>query len=78
VVEDIEKAGIPSGEIYLLGFSQGACLALEFATRNARQWGGVIAFTGGLIGDKLLHIVVYLSANISYFTINYRSSFPKR
>ncbi|MBY0432480.1 MAG: dienelactone hydrolase family protein [Cyclobacteriaceae bacterium] len=53
IVLDIEKAGIPSSQIYLLGFSQGACLTLEFATRHARQWGGVIALTGGLIGDKL-------------------------
>ena len=53
IVHDIEAAGISSDRIYLLGFSQGACLSLEFATRNARKWGGVIAFTGGLIGDKV-------------------------
>jgi phospholipase/carboxylesterase len=53
IVADIEKAGIPSSQIYLLGFSQGACLTLEFATRYAREWGGVVALTGGLIGDKL-------------------------
>jgi predicted esterase len=34
----------------LLGFSQGACLTLEFAARNARRYGGVAALTGGLIG----------------------------
>jgi len=53
IVADINKAGITSDRIYLLGFSQGACLTLEFATRNARQWGGVTAFTGGLIGDRI-------------------------
>jgi phospholipase/carboxylesterase len=53
LVDDIEASGITSDRIYLLGFSQGACLTLEFATRNARRWGGVIAFTGGLIGDKI-------------------------
>jgi phospholipase/carboxylesterase len=53
VVADINNAGITSENIYLLGFSQGACLTLEFATRNARKWGGVVAFTGGLIGDKI-------------------------
>jgi phospholipase/carboxylesterase len=53
LVSDIEAGGIPSGKIYLLGFSQGACLTLEFAARNARIWGGAIAFTGGLIGDQL-------------------------
>ena len=50
---DINKAGIESDKIYLMGFSQGACLTLEFATRNAQKWGGVIAFTGGLIGDRI-------------------------
>ncbi len=34
----------------LLGFSQGACLALEFAARNARRYGGVIGLSGALIG----------------------------
>lgn len=53
LVTEIEAAGITSERIYLLGFSQGACLTLEFATRNATLWGGVIAFTGGLIGEKI-------------------------
>jgi predicted esterase len=34
----------------LAGFSQGACLATEFAARNARRYGGLVAFSGGLIG----------------------------
>jgi phospholipase/carboxylesterase len=53
IVHDIEGAGISSDKIFILGFSQGACLTLEFATRNATRWGGIIAFTGGLIGDAL-------------------------
>lgn len=53
IVEDINEGGIASENIYFLGFSQGACLTLEFTTRNARKWGGVVAFTGGLIGDKI-------------------------
>ena len=53
VVSDIDKKGIGSQNTYFLGFSQGACLTLEFVTRNARKWGGVVAFTGGLIGDKI-------------------------
>jgi predicted esterase len=36
--------------IFLLGFSQGACLASEFAVRHADRFGGVIVFSGGLIG----------------------------
>ncbi|KIC93507.1 alpha/beta hydrolase [Flavihumibacter solisilvae] len=47
------NAGIPKEQIYFAGFSQGACLTLEYVTRNAAQYGGVAAFTGGLIGDKI-------------------------
>lgn len=50
VVKEIEDAGIPSNKIMILGFSQGACLALEFIARNARRWGGVVGLSGGLIG----------------------------
>jgi len=39
--------------IYFVGFSQGACLALEYATRHAQHYGGIVAFTGGLIGETL-------------------------
>lgn len=53
LVHEIEANGIPSEKIFILGFSQGACLTLEFASRNARKWGGVIAFTGGLIGETV-------------------------
>jgi phospholipase/carboxylesterase len=52
-VTDLNNANISSGHIYFVGFSQGACLTLEFVTRNARKYGGVVAFTGGLIGDKI-------------------------
>lgn len=52
-LKDAIDAGIKEENIYFLGFSQGACLALEFAARNATQFGGVAAFTGGLIGDKI-------------------------
>lgn len=52
-ITDIEKAGISKENVYFLGFSQGACLTLEFAARNAAAYGGVAAFTGGLIGDKI-------------------------
>jgi phospholipase/carboxylesterase len=53
VVADVKAKGIAEENIYLLGFSQGACLTLEFATRHATKYGGVVAFTGGLIGDKI-------------------------
>jgi phospholipase/carboxylesterase len=45
--------GFTSEQIYFIGFSQGACLSLEFAARFAKRYGGIIAFTGGLIGEHL-------------------------
>jgi len=44
---------IPRNQIYIMGFSQGACMALEVSARYATQYGGIIAFTGGLIGNVL-------------------------
>jgi predicted esterase len=41
---------VPHERVILLGFSQGACLTLEFSARHARRYGGVVAFSGGLIG----------------------------
>lgn len=53
LLEDLKRKGIASENIYFMGFSQGACLTAEFVTRNANRYGGVIIFTGGLIGDKI-------------------------
>ena len=50
VVADIQAAGISGERIVLLGFSQGACLAAEFAYRHAQRFGGMVLFSGGLIG----------------------------
>jgi predicted esterase len=50
VLEMIERAGIPAERVMLLGFSQGACLSLEFSARAARRYGGVAGLSGGLIG----------------------------
>jgi predicted esterase len=41
---------VPRERTVLMGFSQGACLSLEFAARNAGAYGGLVAFSGGLIG----------------------------
>jgi phospholipase/carboxylesterase len=54
IVDDILSAGISAENIYFLGFSQGACLTLEYIARNARRYGGAVAFTGGLIGQQLI------------------------
>lgn len=50
IVAELVDAGIPHDRIALLGFSQGACLALEYSVRHARRWGAVIGLSGGLIG----------------------------
>ena len=50
LVARIEAAGIPRSRVVLLGFSQGACLSGEFAVRHASRLGGVVMFSGGLIG----------------------------
>lgn len=50
VLQQVEEAGIPPGGVLLLGFSQGACLMLEYAARNATRYGGLAALSGGLIG----------------------------
>lgn len=62
VVQEIVQEGITKENIFFLGFSQGACLALEFIARNALLYGGVVAFSGGLIGDRI-------------YTENYKGNF---
>ncbi|MFB2120337.1 alpha/beta hydrolase [Parapedobacter sp. 2B3] len=47
------RLGIPASALYFVGFSQGACLALEYIARHGQRYGGVVAFTGGLIGESL-------------------------
>jgi len=44
------EAKVSAEKVVLLGFSQGACLTLEFAARHARRYGGVVGLSGGLIG----------------------------
>ena len=50
LIAEIEATGIAAKNILLGGFSQGACLASEFAARNPRRYGGLLIFSGGLIG----------------------------
>jgi phospholipase/carboxylesterase len=54
LVAMILKEGFSRKQIYWLGFSQGACLALEYIASRADAYGGVVAFTGGLIGQTLV------------------------
>lgn len=46
----IAESGIPNERIVLLGFSQGGCLALEYAARHALRYGGIAGLSAGLIG----------------------------
>jgi predicted esterase len=50
LVAEVEGAGVSRDRIVILGFSQGACLATEFAIRHASRFGGIVAFSGGAIG----------------------------
>ena len=50
LVKLLESEGSPAGRIVVMGFSQGACLAQEFAARNARRYAGIVGLSGGLIG----------------------------
>lgn len=50
LVDEVLEAGIPQERIVLLGFSQGACLAATAAQRRPGRYGGVVVYSGGLIG----------------------------
>jgi len=54
IVEMILQKGFSYEQIYLLGFSQGACLSLEYAARNPKKFGGVFGLSGGLIGESII------------------------
>ena len=50
LVQTLEQQQIPSSRIALMGFSQGACLTLEFAARHAQRYAVIAGFSGGVIG----------------------------
>lgn len=50
-IAGLAQAGLPPERIVLLGLSQGACIALEFAARHGRRFGGLCAFSGGFFGE---------------------------
>jgi phospholipase/carboxylesterase len=72
LVQHVVAHGIPPERIAFLGFSQGACLSLEYVIRNPRRYGAVLALTGGYIGPpgtvrtettSLAGTPVFVSAN---------------
>jgi phospholipase/carboxylesterase len=50
VLERLAREGLPAGRVALIGFSQGGCLALEYAARNAKRYGALAGLSAGLIG----------------------------
>ncbi|HVN78330.1 MAG TPA: dienelactone hydrolase family protein [Terriglobia bacterium] len=52
VLSYLRQQGISSARVMLLGFSQGACLCLEYAARHARRYAGIVGLSGGLIGPE--------------------------
>jgi predicted esterase len=50
LLDDLGRQGVPRDRIAMVGFSQGACLTLEFAARSAQRYAAIAALTGGLIG----------------------------
>ena len=54
LIARVIASGVPAERLVLLGFSQGACLTLEYAARHARRYGGVVALSGGLIGPEVM------------------------
>lgn len=49
-VARLEADGLPRDRIWLAGFSQGACLALESFARDGEGLAGVFGMSGGLVG----------------------------
>jgi len=54
VGDELESLSVAARDIYWLGFSQGACLALEYVASRGRRYGGVFGLSGGLIGQSLI------------------------
>jgi predicted esterase len=52
IMQHLKDSGVPPEKTVLLGFSQGACLALEYAARNAVRYGGIAGLSGGVIGAE--------------------------
>lgn len=55
IATELIGEGVPEGNIFWCGFSQGACAVSQFVSTNPRRWGGLLALTGGLIGPPGTH-----------------------
>lgn len=52
ILDQLGQVELPRERVMLLGFSQGGCLALEFAARHAQKYGGVVGLSAGLVGPE--------------------------
>lgn len=52
-VQQAQDNGVKTENIYFFGFSQGACLILEYLAQHANRYGGAAAIIGGLIGEEI-------------------------
>jgi predicted esterase len=50
LVDGLEREQSPPARVVVLGFSQGACLTLEFAARNPRRYAAIVGLSGAVIG----------------------------
>ena len=50
IVQSLLKQNLKPANVWLAGFSQGACLAAEYVARFPQRFGGLLVFSGGLIG----------------------------
>lgn len=53
IFSEIKDAKIDSDHVYIIGFSQGGCIAIEYAARNAKRYGGIFILSGALMGDSV-------------------------
>lgn len=53
IIKRLNEKDISNDKIFLLGFSQGGCLTLEYVTRNAQKYAGIAILSGGLIGPHI-------------------------
>ncbi len=52
LIDRVNEAGLTEEQVFLLGFSQGACLVTEYVARHPQRYGGVVGLSGGLIGPE--------------------------
>jgi len=57
-LKTVRDGGLGPSQTFLLGFSQGACLATTYAAQNPQRYGGIVGLSGGLIGPEGMDVTV--------------------